>query len=83
MKLAHCPEAVMFATGDDDMVYETYIEETCRRRHTLGEIPILLAGTGTSRRMVMYQDYLRGKQLQSSPDNKFAIYHRSLHTTLT
>jgi hypothetical protein len=56
----------MSTSSDDYVVQKTHIEKTSTFGNTLREFDILTAWLGTTRGVVMHQDDLHGKQLDST-----------------
>ena len=69
--------------GDNQVIQQADIEQCRGACHTLGQRPVLPARLGGSRRMVMNQYQLGGKQLQRPFDDQPVVDHRTRHAALT
>lgn len=75
-------EAVLTAPRDNQVIEQPNIEQRSRLGNFLRENLILLAGQGSTGRMVVNQDNLRGQQFEGPFDDQPVIHHRRLHPAL-
>ncbi len=75
-------ETVLTAPCDNQVIEQPNIEQRGRLGNFLRENLILLAGQGSTGRMVVNQDNLRGQQFEGPFDDQPVIHHRRLHPAL-
>lgn len=79
---AGAAERELSLAGYYDVIRKTYVEQCGGVTYAECQRAVGIARRGRARRVIVYEDYLRGKQFEGALDDETVVYDRCLHAAL-